>query len=42
MEPGFGIGESDLELVLDNVGIVIHLAATIKFDAPLRYICMCV
>ena len=35
-EPGLGIGEADLELLKENVSIVFHLAATIKFDAPLR------
>ena len=35
-EPGLGIGETDLELLEENVSIVFHLAATIKFDAPIR------
>ena len=36
-EPGLGIGETDLELLKENVSIVFHLAATIKFDAPIRW-----
>ena len=35
-EPGLGIGESDQQLLADSVSIIFHLAATIKFDAPLR------
>ena len=35
-EPGLGIGESDLQLLSENVSIIFHLAATIKFDEPLR------
>lgn len=35
-EPGLGIGESDRELLAENVSVIFHLAATIKFDEPLR------
>ena len=35
-EPGLGIGESDQQQLTENVSIIFHLAATIKFDAPLR------
>ena len=31
-----GIGESDLQLMTENVSVIFHLAATIKFDEPLR------
>ena len=35
-EPGLGIGESDQQLLAENVSIIFHLAATIKFDEPIR------
>ncbi len=35
-EPGLGIGEENVKLLTDNVAVVFHLAATIKFTAPLR------
>ena len=34
---GLGIGEEDRLLLQDNVNIVIHSAATVKFDEHLRY-----
>ena len=35
-EPNLGIGDEDAKLMADNVSVVFHLAATVKFDAPLR------
>ena len=35
-EPGLGIKEEDVKLLMENVAVVFHLAATIKFTAPLR------
>ena len=35
-EPNFGIGDEDTKLLTENVSVVFHLAATVKFDAPLR------
>ena len=34
--PGLGLGEEDLQLLVENVEVVFHLAATIRFDAPIR------
>lgn len=31
-----GISETDLKLLFENIGVVFHSAATIKFDEPLR------
>ena len=36
MEPRLGLSESDQQLLFQNVVVVFHLAATIKFDAPIR------
>ena len=36
---GLGISEEDKALLEDNVNIVIHSAATVRFDEHLRYIC---
>ena len=33
---GLGLGEEDMKVLTENVSVVFHLAATIKFDAPLR------
>ena len=38
LEPGFGIKPTDLELLNKNVNVVIHSAATIRFDEPLRLV----
>ena len=35
-EPGLGMGQEDTKLIQENVSVVFHLAATVKFDAPLR------
>lgn len=35
-DPMLGIGQEDAELLTENISVVFHLAATVKFDAPLR------
>jgi len=35
-EPGLGMGQEDTKLVKENVSVVFHLAATVKFNAPIR------
>ena len=37
-EPNLGIRQEDIKLITDNASVVFHLAATIKFDAPLRWV----
>ena len=37
-DPGLGIGQEDAKTIKENVSVVFHLAATVKFDAPLRYL----
>lgn len=34
--PGLGISKSDLDTLTQDVSIVFHSAATVKFDEPLR------
>lgn len=34
--PGLGINACDLTVLIENVSVVIHSAATIRFDEPLR------
>ncbi len=34
--PALGLSKEDLGLLVDCVSVVFHMAATIKFDAPLR------
>ena len=36
MDEGLGISQSDLRMLEENVHIVFHSAATIKFDEPLK------
>ena len=38
MDPDMGLSKEDTQLLVENVAVVFHLAATIRFDAPLRYI----
>lgn len=38
-QPDLGLSEEDLQCIIDNVSIVFHVAATIKFDAPMRCAC---
>lgn len=35
MQPGLGMNESDLATLIDKVEIVFHVAATVRFNAPL-------
>lgn len=35
-EPNLGVGDEDAKLLSENVSVVFHLAATVKFDAPIR------
>lgn len=35
-EPGLGLSAADLKLLIDNISIAIHSAATIRFDEPLK------
>ena len=46
MEPDMGLSEEDTQLLVENVSIVFHLAATVRFDAPARWVsvwvCVCV
>lgn len=34
--PRLGLSESDRQLLIDNVSIVFHSAASVKFDDPLK------
>jgi len=34
--PGFGISSDDFQLLIDNVSIVFHSAATVRFDEDLK------
>jgi fatty acyl-CoA reductase len=34
--PGFGLSAFDLELLIENVSVVFHSAATIKFNEELK------
>ncbi|XP_054166808.1 fatty acyl-CoA reductase 1-like [Oppia nitens] len=36
-QPGFGINDSDRQLLIDRINVVIHVAATVKLHSPLRY-----
>jgi len=35
-EPDLGLSEEDKQLIAQNVSVVFHLAATVRFDAPIR------
>ena len=37
-----GISEENLQSITNNVSLVFHIAATVKFDAHLRYGMYCV
>ena len=37
-QPDLGISEENLQSITNNVSVVFHIAATIKFDAHLRYV----
>ena len=34
--PGLGISKTDLDMLIQDVSVVFHSAATVKFDEPLR------
>lgn len=34
--PGLGISKADMDMLIHDVSIVFHSAATVKFDEPLR------
>lgn len=36
--PGLGISPSDEKILCEHVSVVFHVAATIRFDEPLRYV----
>lgn len=36
--PGLGISDSYIELISQEVSIVFHSAATVKFDEPMRFV----
>lgn len=36
VKPGLGISETDKELIKNEVNVIFHVAATVRFDAPLR------
>lgn len=36
-QPDLGLSEENLHSITNNVSVVFHIAATIKFDAPIRY-----
>ena len=37
LEPQLGLSETDVKMLQDNVNIVFHSAATIKFNEPLKF-----
>lgn len=37
LKPNLGIDVEDEELLVNNIHIVFHIAATVRFDAPLKY-----
>ncbi len=37
LEPNLGISESDKKELIENVNIVFHSAATVRFDEPMKY-----
>lgn len=36
MEPGLGLSDQDTELLIHNVNVVFHAAATVKFDEVIK------
>ena len=36
LEPGLGLSESDVELLVENATVVIHSAATVRFQDHVR------
>ena len=37
-EENMGISDHDMKLIISNVNIVFHSAATVRFDEPLKYV----
>jgi thioester reductase-like protein len=35
-KPGLGISETDLKILQDEVNVILHSAATVRFDEPLK------
>ena len=40
-QPDLGISEENLQSITNNVAVVFHIAATVKFDAHIRCILYC-
>ena len=38
LEPQLGLSEDDRQILIDNVSVVFHSAATVKFDEALKYV----
>jgi hypothetical protein len=38
MEPNMGISKEDELKLIENVNIVFHSAATVRFDEPLKFV----
>ena len=36
VEPNLGISQSDREMLVKNINVVFHSAATVRFDEPLK------
>ncbi len=36
LKPNLGISETDLTILQNEVNVVFHVAATVRFDSPLR------
>ena len=36
---GLGISDEDRQTLIDNVDIIMHSAATVKFNEPIKYTC---
>ena len=37
-QPDLGLSEENLQCITNDVSVVFHIADTIKFDAPIRYV----
>ena len=38
VEPDLGISSENRDLLIKNVNIVFHVAATVRFDEPLKFV----
>lgn len=36
LKPGLGLNQTDRQLIRNDVDVIFHVAATVRFDAPLR------